>query len=98
MCSAIGPYTSRGRGEIVEPGTGTLRSERRSEQVERRDDADHQHGDAQHEPEGEPLLDDVAHLLAVAIEQERGQVEAHAARDERAEDEEPDVVAGEARR
>src|SRR5262249_60322483 len=67
------PYPSPGRGEIVKPGN--TRSQKISEKIERRHDADHQHADAHREPEGEPLLDDVAHLLALAVGEQCGQAE-----------------------
>ena len=54
--------------------------------------------DADRDPESEPLLDDLARLRAVAVEQERHQKEPHAARDKGEHHKEGKTVAGKPRR
>src|SRR5215831_14462541 len=66
-----------------------------SKDVGRRNDADDEHHQGDSEPEGEPLLDDDSSTVAIAVEQERLQIETHAARNDREQHERNDRISGE---
>src|SRR5262245_27711176 len=82
-----------GHGEIEERWNN--RNRNRSEQIERRDDACDQHDREDRHPEAQSLLEDGARLIAIAVEHERHRIEAHAARDDRQQHEQQEIVAGE---
>src|SRR5262245_4772965 len=74
-----------------------MRSGGTSEQIEGGNDAGDQHHRSHRCPEAQPFFDDRARLRAVAAEQERLDIKSHAARDDRQQHEQEQIVAGEAR-
>src|ERR1700687_4419263 len=68
-----------------------------SNYIYRNHDADDDHTGAKQHPQAQPFFDDMARLLAVAVQQECHREEAHGARHDRKDDEQRKIVAGEAR-
>src|SRR5262249_12601831 len=75
-----------------------MRSGGTSKQIEGGNDAGDQHHRGDRCPEAQPFFDDGARLRAVAVEQERLDIKSHAARDDRQQHEQEQIVAGETRR
>src|SRR5262249_10183575 len=90
------PMTSQPRTDSARR-VAKLRRVGTSEQIESGNDAGDQHYRGDGRPELQPFFNDLARLRAVAVEQERFGIKPHAARDDRQQHEQDEIVPSKAR-